>query len=63
MFRTTGVLPEQDYPESLDATYECVHGRLPQDTTPACGCWAVETGELYVIAPGTPDVAGPRRGA
>lgn len=24
---------------SLDAAYECRHGRLPHDATPACGCW------------------------
>lgn len=26
----------------LLADNECVHGRLPGDTTPVCGCWQTE---------------------
>ena len=25
------------------ADHECVHGRLPTDPTPACGCWVNES--------------------
>lgn len=31
------------------ADHECTHGRLPEDPTPACGCWPSEK-------PATPDV-------
>ncbi len=32
-------LADQDSQESKDASWECQHGRLGHDLTPACGCW------------------------
>lgn len=41
---------DQDRQEAMDATYECRHGRLSHDRTPACGCWPGELGLLIELS-------------
>lgn len=41
---------DQDRQEAMDAMYECEHGRLSHDRTPACGCWPGELGLLIELS-------------
>lgn len=33
------------------ADRECRHGRLPDDRTPACGCWPQEGAAVIIVGP------------
>ena len=39
----------QDRQEAMDAVYECRHGRLSHDSTPACGCWLGEPAPVILF--------------
>lgn len=38
-----------DRQEAMDAMYECRHGRLSHDSSPACGCWRGELAPVIAL--------------